>query len=300
MLEVHRELLLDEVRTNAYRDAIRRVVTADSVVLDIGTGSGILSFFAVEAGARRVFAIEDQHSADLAMFLTKHLGFTGRMTVIHDRSTSVELPERADVLVTETLGAFGFEERILSSVIDARKRLLRPGATIIPQRIELFVVPVELPVIFDRHISCWQRSPYGFDFSPLAMFASNTIYVANIEKSTFLTSPTRIISCEMATVESADVSGRVQFETARSGILHGFAGWFRATLAEDVVLSNELAVTGWGHAFLPLEKPQSIDANTPIDLTVEASDGKAWRWRGTAGAYSFDQTTWLAAPPCRA
>jgi hypothetical protein len=300
MLEVHRELLLDEVRTNAYRDAIRRVVTADSVVLDIGTGSGILSFFAIEAGARRVFAIEDHHSADLAMFLTKHLGYTDRMTVFHDRSTNIELPERADVLVTETLGAFGFEERILSSVIDARKRLLRPGASIIPQRVELFVVPVELPVIFERHISCWQRSPYGFDLSPVATFASNAIYVANIESSAFLASPARIISCEMATVESADVSGHAGFETTRSGVLHGFAGWFRATLAEDVVLSNELPVTSWSHSFLPLEHPQSIDARTPIDVTVETSDGKAWRWNGTAGAYSFDQTTWLAAPPCRA
>ena len=300
MLEVHRELLLDKVRTSAYRDAIRRVVTADSVVLDIGTGSGILGFFACEAGARRVFAIEDQHSADLAMFLTKHLGLTDRMTVIHDRSTNIELPEPADILVTETLGAFGFEERILSSVINARKRLLRPGATIIPQRVELFVVPVELPVIFDRHISCWQRSPYGLDFSPLAMFASNVIYVANIESSAFLASPARIISCDMATAESADVSGRVQFEAARSGVLHGFGGWFRATLAEDVVLSNELPMTSWSHAFLPLERPQSIDAHTPIDLTVETSDGKAWRWSGTVGSSSFDQTTWLAAPPCRA
>jgi hypothetical protein len=300
MLEVHRELLLDEVRTNAYREAIRRVVTADSVVLDIGTGSGILSFFAIEAGARRVFAIEDQHSADLAMFLAKQLGFTDRMTVFHDRSTNVELPEPADVLITETLGAFGFEERILSSVIDARKRLLRPGATIVPQRVELFVVPVELPVIFERHVSCWQRSPYGFDFSPLAMFASNAIYVANIEKNTFLASPARIISCEMATVESVDISGQVQFEASRSGVVHGFAGWFRATLTDDVVLSNELPMTSWSHAFLPLEQPQSIDGHTPIDLTVETSDGKAWRWSGAAGAYAFDQTTWLAAPPCRA
>jgi predicted RNA methylase len=54
MLEVHRGLLQDETRTNAFRDAIRRSVTPDSVVLDLGTGSGILSFFAAEAGARRV------------------------------------------------------------------------------------------------------------------------------------------------------------------------------------------------------------------------------------------------------
>lgn len=97
-----------------------------------------------------MFAVEDQHTADLATFLARHLGFADRIEVIHDRSTNIELPEPADVLVTETLGSFGFEERILSSVIDARARLLRPGATIIPLRVELYAVPVELPVVFDR------------------------------------------------------------------------------------------------------------------------------------------------------
>src|SRR5947209_15387727 len=120
MLEVHRGLLQDEIRTNAFREAIRRVVTPGNVVLDLGTGSGILSFFACEAGARRVFAIDATHSADLASFVSRQLGYSDRVEVFHDRSTNVELPERADILVTETLGAFGFDERILSSVIDAR------------------------------------------------------------------------------------------------------------------------------------------------------------------------------------
>jgi hypothetical protein len=86
-----------------------------------------------------------------------------------------------DVVVTETLSAFGFEERILSSVIDARTRLLRPGATIIPRRVEIYAVPVELPVVFDRHVSWWQQKPYGFDLSPLSVFASNVIYVSNVK-----------------------------------------------------------------------------------------------------------------------
>lgn len=300
MLEVHRELLLDEVRTNAYRAAIRRVVTSDSVVLDIGTGSGILAFFACEAGARRVFAVEDQHSADLAALLARHLGYSDRMEVIHDRSTNIELPEPADVLVTETLGSFGFEERILSSVIDARTRLLQPGATIIPRRVELFVVPVELPAVFDRHVSWWQRKPYGLDLSPVAVFASNVIYVANVKPEAFLAPPALVISTDMASVASIDVSGNARFETTRPGLICGFSGWFRATLTHDVELSNEHPESSWNHAFLPLETPIAIEAGTPVDFELEGSDGKAWRWSGMIGSVSFDQTTWLAAPPCYA
>lgn len=302
MLEAHRELLLDGVRTNAYRDAIRHFVTRDSVVLDIGTGSGILSFFACEAGARRVFAVEARHTADLATFLAKHLGYSDRLEVFHDRSTNIELPEPATLLVTETLGTFGFDEQILSSVIDARTRLLAPGAAIVPQRIDLYLVPVEAPAVFERHIGWWKAKPFGFDLSPLAVFASNVIYVADIDTGSFLAPPAHVVSVDLATVSSADISGHAHFDTTRSGLLCGFCGWFRATLAPGLELSNEVpGTTGWNHAFLPLESPLAVESGTSVDVDLQGSDGRSWRWSGLIGTsppVSFDQLTALAAPPC--
>jgi hypothetical protein len=299
MLGVHQELLRDAVRTNAYRAAIRHFVNSDSVVLDIGTGSGILSFFACEAGARRVFAVEAQHTADVATFLAKHLGYSDHMEVIHDRSTNIELPEPATLLVTETLGPFGFDEHILSTVIDARMRLIRPGAAIIPQRIDLYVVPVEAPEVFEQHVGWWKRPQFGFDFSPLVVFASNVIYVANVGPASFLAPPALVISADLATVPSSEVSGHARFIAARDGLLCGFSGWFRATLAPGVELSNEIAnSTGWNHAFLPLETPRAIEAGASMDIDLECSDGRSWRWRGTIGSEPFDQLTLLSAPPC--
>jgi len=298
MLEVHRELLLDEVRTNAYRDAIRHFVTPQTVVLDLGAGSGILSFFACEAGARRVFAIDVNHSADIASFLSRHLGYSERMQVFHAHSTTVELPEPADLLVTETLGSFGFDEHILSSVIDARTRLLRPGSAIIPQRIDLYLVPVEAPDIVERHIGFWQRKQFGFDLSPMAVFASNVLYVRNVDRGSFLASPAMAISTDLTAVLSPNVSGQARFTTTRAGLLCGFAGWFRATLAPGIELSNETPGTSWNHVFLPLESPLTTEAGTPIAVDLECSDGRSWRWRGTVGAVGFDQMTLLSAPPC--
>lgn len=299
MLEVHRDLLLDTVRTNAYRDAIRHFVTPDSVVLDLGTGSGILGFFACEAGARRVFAVDATHSADLAAFLTKQLGYSGRMDVIHDHSTKIELPEPANLLVTETLGAFAFSEHILSSVIDARARLLAPGATIIPQRVELHIVPVEAPDVTDRFVNWWKHEPFGFDLSPLSVFASNVMFAVNADAGSFLAAPSMVITTDLATVTSADVSGHAQFDTARTGLLSGFAGWFRATLAPGIELSNEIPnTTSWNHVFLPLESPLAVEAGTRIDIDLETSDGRSWRWRGEVGSARFDQMTALSAPPC--
>jgi hypothetical protein len=299
MLEAHRPLLADTVRIDAYRAAIRQLVSPESVALDLGAGSGILSVFACQAGARRVFAVEENHSADLATFLTKHLGLKGCIEVLHARSTTLELPERADLLVTETMGSFGLEEQILSSVIDARHRLLRPDATLIPNSLELFLVPVEVPDVFARHVGWWNEPYHGLDLAPFSVFASNVIYVADIVEKSHLSAPQRIMNLDLTTIEDPTVSGRASFVAARDGLLCGFGGWFAAGLAPGIVLSNDKpGVTHWQQAFLPLEQPVPVERGTPIEVHLETDDGRSWRWRGVVNGVRFDQTTWLAHPPC--
>jgi protein arginine N-methyltransferase 1 len=298
MLEVHRGLLQDEIRTNAFREAIRRHVKPENVVLDLGTGSGILAFFACEAGARRVFAIDGTHSADLASMLTRHLRYSDRIQLFHERSMNVELPEPADVLVTETIGPFGFDEHILTSVIDARSRLLKPNAIIIPQRLDLYLVPVDDASIYNNRVKWWTGTPYGFDLSPLAVLASNIMFVGDVSRDAFLAPPAMVISTDLTTISSANVSGSAHFTAARAGLLYGFAGWFRATLAPGLELSNETPGTSWQHVFLPLQSPIVVDVGTPIDVDLESADGLMWRWKGTIGGAAFDQMTALASPPC--
>ena len=59
--------------------------------------------------------------------------------------------------MTETIGAFAFDERILSSVIDARARLLKPDAIIIPRSVDLYLVPVDDASIYERSVSWWNE-----------------------------------------------------------------------------------------------------------------------------------------------
>lgn len=299
MLEDHRQLIGDAVRTGAYAAAIRAVVKPGDVVIDIGSGSGILALLACEAGARHVFAIEKGHAADVAMFLARHNGVADRVTVLHEHSTKVELPERADVLVTETLGSHGLEERILATVIDARRRLLRPDARLIPRRIVLSLVPVENAAFHDKHIAWWSEPRWGVDFSPLRVFAANAAYVDVIEPGAYLAAPASIIDVDLGSVEDPAARGSATFIATRDGVVHGFGGWFAATLAPGVELSNAAPrATHWDQAFLPLEQPLGVRAGTIIEVELQSVGGRAWRWRGTLGAAPFDQMTWLSAPPC--
>jgi hypothetical protein len=298
MIEYHRTLLADETRTNAFRDAISRIVKPGDVVVDIGCGSGILSFFACEAGAAKVYAIDRGGMAGVAQFLSRHLGLADRITVLRDESTNVELPERADVLISETLGVLGLDENFLGSVIDARARLLRPRAAIVPRSVALHIVPVELPGLHAKHVSWWSKPRYGLDLRPMRGFASNSIVFVNIDSDTHVAEPARIIEVNFATASSTFVSGRARFATSRACTIHGFGVWFTSTLSKNITINNrDPGATHWGQAFLPLEEPIALTRDEQIEVDLETDDGNSWRWRGKAGAQAFDQDSLFAAAP---
>ena len=297
MIEYHRELIADEPRTTAYRDAIRAVVKPGDVVVDIGCGSGILSFFACEAGASHVYAIDSGHPGDIAALLAPHLGFGDRMTVFHDHSSRVELPQKADVLITETMGVLAFDENILGATLDARKRLLREGATIVPRRLQLMMMPVSAPAQYERHIEWWSQPRYGFDLSPLRVFASNSIGFVKLEQTDAIADASAVLDVELATHQTTIVEGLATFVADRDATLHGFGAWFIGTLAEGVLLETR-DTTEWLQAFFPLEVPVQVTAGSEITLGLETFDGTAWRWRGKAAGVTFDQANALAMPPC--
>jgi hypothetical protein len=259
-----------------------------------------LSFLACSLGAGRVVAIDSGRVADAAELLAKHLGFAGRISVLHQDSTTVSLPERANVLVTETLGMLGLDEGILGSVVDARRRLLVADARMIPKAVSISFVPIDAPEIHDRHVGWWATEPYGFDLSPLRVFASNCICPVTLDRGSFLSAPAETIVVDLETVKESTACGDATFIASRDGRLHGFGGWFTATLAPGVSLSSLTDHTHWNHAFLPLESPIDVVAGTRISLRVESHEnGEIWRWRGVISTVSFDQCSAFSSLPCR-
>ena len=170
---VHIAMLNDEARTAGFISAIEEAVRPSDIVLDLGSGSGILAMAAARAGARKVFAVEATAIQSAARALFQANGLTERITLIPGWSTRIELPEKADLLVTEIFGDDALEERLLESVRDARRRLLKPAARCIPARVAVFGVPVSIPVsVLSRHVFTegaaedWRRT-YDFNFEPL-------------------------------------------------------------------------------------------------------------------------------------
>src|SRR5689334_7836260 len=131
-LTYHASMLADSDRVSAYERAIAAVVRPGDVVVDLGAGTGILSLLAARAGARRVYAIECGTIADAARAVIDASPYGDVVELVRGRVEEVELPERGDVAITETIGGELLDEDIEGILAAAREHLLVPGAREIP------------------------------------------------------------------------------------------------------------------------------------------------------------------------
>ncbi len=163
----HLPMLGDAVRNDAFQAAITAAVRPDDVVLDIGTGTGLLAMMAARAGARHVYACEmEPNLADLARLVIEANGFASRITVIPRKSTEIalgrDMSEPATLLVTETFDALVIGEGAVESINHARSALLTPEARIIPAGATLRGQIVAMPRLKVLHPL---KELCGFDLS---------------------------------------------------------------------------------------------------------------------------------------
>ena len=302
-LPFHHWLLSDAARTGTYRRAISQVVRKNDVVLDIGAGSGILSFFACLAGARKVYAIEMSEALALARELCASNGFNGIVEFRQGRSQDIQLPEPVDVVVSDTGCSFGLQGGLLGILLDAKKRFLKPGGRIIPRSLQLLVAPVE--ITDSRNLDIWEKDRYGLDLSSIRRFAANTDYHMKLTAEDMLAPPASLATIEFEEVDSPYVAGEIISVAARDGVLHGLGAWLQLELAPGVSFTNsplESAVE-WTQSFFPIEKPVALRAGDRVRAKIQTNNGEVWRWQvevtdGSAAAAvspavkaRFDQST---------
>lgn len=284
---VHLSMLDDRARTKGFCDALRSTVEPEDVVVDIGTGTGILATCAAHAGARRVYAVESSGIAEVAanVFAANHV--EDRVSLLRERSTSVSLPERATVLVTETIGNDPLDEQILEIVADAKRRLLVPGARIIPSAIEIYGIAVEIPrTVLERHVFTKRkvegyRKAYDIDFAPLErhrLSSSEPIMLDSRDVATWpLAEPVLLASIDMSRDFETAIATQARAQISRDSQNLGVMLAFRATLAPGIVLSTLPAdfdpTSHWAHALFPAFDCPSAAGGTTIVIDYSYDRG---------------------------
>ena len=281
ILEYHRSMLEDRGRTGSFLKAIMKTVKPGDIVLDLGCGTGVLSYFACAAGARQVYAVEQGPIIELAKSICQQNGFQERVVFINDWSTHIDLPEPVDVIISETIGNLGFEEGILGWVIDAKKRFLAPDGQIIPQSIEMVMAPTENPE-YHQAANIWNQEQYSLDFSPARALATNNLHWAELIPDLFLSEPASLIKIELDKVENTEFCGATTFLVQRDGWFPGFGGWFSAELDRGLSITNAPPnqVPSWNQVFFPIEHPLRVMAGDHLCLEVSVRDNaEHWEWQ---------------------
>lgn len=153
-LEVHELMLRDSPRQLAYRNAIlsNKTLFKDKIVLDVGSGTGILSIFCAQAGAKRVLAVEASNLANLSRELIKENNFEETIQVFQCRIEEFKLPEgmsKVDVIVSEWMGFYLLHEGMLDSVLYAREQFLAEDGSMFPESASIILAPCSVPSHFE-------------------------------------------------------------------------------------------------------------------------------------------------------
>jgi type I protein arginine methyltransferase len=285
-IEYHRTLLADRVRNAAYHAALRRVVVpGKSTVADIGSGTGFLGFLAAKLGAKRVDLYERAVIAAVARELGRHNRIRNcQLIPVH--STDIIDPERVDLVVTETLGNYPFEENIIETLNDARARFLTPGGRIIPAGLEQFACPVIGARLF-RELASWDDVGYGLDFAPAKKLTMNNIYVRWLEVDDLLDGGRAAQSWDKVRFDRRNKttrSGELAWPLGRATIIYGLALWWCAELVAGVCLSTSPlhARSHWEQLYLPALDPIEIKAGETLRArlrsTTSYEHGTNLRW----------------------
>jgi protein arginine N-methyltransferase 1 len=298
----HQALLQDSIRMTAYHRAISEVVRPGDIVIDIGTGSGILSFLAAKAGARRVYAIEHGDIINAARKLAEVNGLGSQIVFVHSHSAAAEIPETADVVLSEILGHFGIEEDALAVSGCAREKWLRPGGTMLPAWLAINLVPVACPSVWEAIIGFWQRGLHGVDFSALARLAHQTPHLHDCTSAVGVAPPQTVARYDFASVENppAVLDYSAEFMVCRSGTLHGLVGYFEAGLSPGVNISTgpHAPLTHWKQMFFPGEVPVPVEPGDRIMCRLKRGQGgvRFWFWSVvvTRGTKRLGQTIQFA------
>jgi len=303
-------MLRDEVRVNSYHTAIRGN-PADfrgKTVMDVGAGTGLLSFFSAQAGAAKVYSVEVSKMAEVERTLVKANHFPNTSIEVVNlalEKITTEVPGKVDAMVSEPLGVLLFHERMIESYLLARDRFLRPGGKMFPNGGVLAVQPFADQQMFEdfkgsapeeeaatEEVSFWRNDNfYGINLTAAEAFVPKqeatpvselTPIILDSAKTDGLLAEASTLRFDFESVPVKDlqhITVPLSFTVAEEGPVHGVVGWFDAIFQGSdaaVVLSTSpnCPTTHWWQTYMLLKEPLMVAAGEHVEgtLVMEAEE----------------------------
>ncbi len=228
---IHEQMLKDRIRTGTYQDAILQNpdVFKDKIVLDIGSGTGILSIFAAKAGAKHVYGIEFADIADYANEIIKKNNLSDKITIIKSKVEEVKLPvEKVDIIISEWMGYFLLYESMLDTVLYARDKWLNKDGYMLPDHATITLAGIEDTDYKSSKVNFWE-DVYGVDMSCFKNAVIGEPLVDVCPQKLINSSSCRILDIDLYTVKKEDLDFSSKYEITfinDNDRFSGLVAWF--------------------------------------------------------------------------
>jgi type II protein arginine methyltransferase len=267
----HFEMLNDEQRNEAFEKSLAKVVAADTLVLDIGSGTGLLAMMAARAGAGKTISCEMvPQMAELAREVIARNGFTGKIQIMGKKSTELvvgdDMPQRANLLVTETVDCGLLGEGILPSIAHAKANLLTEDAVIIPRAASVYAMLVESQRL--RGLNCVDRCA-GFDLGLMREYATPHYFPVRLAAFEYepLTAPFEVFRFDFVRDQILPTRKTISVPATRTGTCHAVVFWFHMQLDEEISISNEPgSTTHWEQAIQCLKHEMTVGTGDVLQI----------------------------------
>jgi tetratricopeptide (TPR) repeat protein len=273
----HIPMMNDVRRNHAFEAAIKSAIKAKgrgARVLDIGTGSGLLSMMAARAGAGQIVACEMVPViADMAKRIVADNGYAEHIDIHAMASTSLDIGKqldgRADILVSEILSSDLLTENVLETFEDAHARLLAPDAIVIPRAASAVGCLVESAVLAD-YVFVDQVS--GFDLSRFGELAAQKLPIhGTMTDWRRLSDDLELVRVDLTAKSHAPDLRVLSIPVLADGIATGIVQWMDVDLADGVTFDNHpdgYTDGGWLQVLHNFPKPVSVRAGETLEIAV--------------------------------
>lgn len=281
---IHEDMLKDHVRTEAYRDFIEGnpELFKGKVVMDVGCGTGILSMFAVRAGAKHVVAIDNSGIIERAKEIAEENGMSSKITFIRGKAEMIEnlssAYDKVDVIISEWMGYCLLFESMLPSVLFVRDRWLKPTTgRVYPDISSLHILGMSAPEYRKSRVDFWKKDVYGFTMESIAKRVHLEPGVDHMQGYKVITDSKKFfeIDCNKVKPEQLDFEAPFSLLAQEDATLDAFVTYFDIAFLKDAnkpiqfTTSPNSTETHWRQTVLILEQPILLHKGDSITGSIQ-------------------------------
>ena len=283
----HIPMMNEHGRNEAYQKAMNTAIRGGDVVLDIGTGAGLLSMIAADCGAKEIITCEMSKTiSEIAEKIIQKNGFDHKVSVINKNSKDLiigrDINKKVDILVSEILSSEFVGEGIQTTVLDAKKRLLKKTGRMIPEGGSIMIALIENTGKLAKEIFVDQA--LGYDLRDFNSIVANK-WVGTLEdEPVFLSEPIEAFTFDFRNFEKIYRDTKtIRIEVNRAGGCAGVIQWLKVQLYDDIEYQNNPvemyrsnSVSGWKTPIFMFNAPVNVTKGQSLNIKATLKENYSW------------------------